>query len=141
MPYTREQLDNMFEKLPDDIQNSMESKETIEFLKQTEKKYNLNLEQTQDLSAEIGLLMFGASSPQHFIENIEKTMRIPEETAKTIASEVNEKVFRPIKESLKTIHSLNKKEEMHKINMIPSTPLIKKEEPKTETVDPYREAV
>ncbi|MCX6739544.1 MAG: hypothetical protein NT098_05890 [Candidatus Parcubacteria bacterium] len=153
MSYTREQINSMFEKLPIEIQDSMESKETIEFLKQTEKKYNLSLEQTQELSAEIGLLMLGASSPQHFIESLEKMMKIPKETAKTIALEVNEKIFRLIKEPLKTLHLLNKKEETHKVNIIPSEPLTKKEsasvknfgemkeESKVETVDPYRESV
>ena len=154
MDYTRKQIDEMFEELPNDIQNVLYSDETIVFLKQTEKKYRLEREQTRGLSAEIGMLMLGISSPQHFISNIQKRMGISEETAKAIASEVNEKIFRPIKGSLKTLHSLNKKEETHKVNIIPSESLIEtkesasvknfgetKEETKTETVDPYREAV
>ena len=160
MEYTRKQLDEKYEELPNDIQEALYADNVVKELKEIEKKYALNREQTISLSAEIGEIMFGTSSPQHFISNIQKEMGISEDSAKTIAAEVNEKIFRPVKESLKTIHSLNKKEEMHKINMIPTNSLIKseenrglresasvknfgetKEEPKTETVDPYREAV
>ncbi|MCX6735687.1 MAG: hypothetical protein NTZ13_01230 [Candidatus Parcubacteria bacterium] len=141
MMYTEKQIDKMFMSLPKDMQKTLTSDETLEYLKQIEKKYNLQQKQTIELSIEIGMLMLGASSPQHFIYNIQKEMEITEDTAKAIASEVNEKIFQPVKESLKTIHSLNKKEETHKIHILPTTPMIKKEETKTVVSDPYREAV
>ncbi len=148
MPYTRAQLDEMFEKLPNEIQGVLDSNETISFLKQIEKKYDLPLEKVQELSAEIGMLLLGASSPQRFIPNIKESMKISEETAKAIASEVNEKIFRPVKESLKQLHSLSKKEEPIRINT-PSTAFVgtkkQTEIPKNEenvtNIDPYREAI
>lgn len=148
MPYTRAQLDEMFEKLPNEIQGMLDSNETISFLKQIEKKYDLSLEKVQELSAEIGTLMLGASSPQYFIPNIQKSMQISENIAKAITSEVNEKIFRPVKESLKDLHSLNKKEEPIRINT-PSTAFAGtkkqkeavKDEENVTNIDPYREAI
>ncbi|MFA6565988.1 MAG: hypothetical protein WCT48_04540, partial [Candidatus Paceibacterota bacterium] len=105
------QLDRMFEKLPDDIRRSLHSDETIQALKQIEKKYNLPGEQLQGLLSETGLLMLGASAPQAFINNLEKAMGVPKEMAKAIAMEANEKIFRPVKESLKVLHALEKKKE------------------------------
>jgi len=148
MEYTRPQIDEIFEKLPNDIQEVLDSYETILFLKQIEKKYNLGREQTKELSAEIGTLMLGATSPQHFIPNIKESMEISEDMAKAIASEINEKIFRPIKESLKDLHSLNKKEEPIQINT-PSTAFagtqkqteIPKDEKNVTNIDPYREAI
>jgi len=148
MDYTRPQIDELFEKLPNNIQEVLDSYETILFLKQIEKKYILDREQTKELSAEMGMLMLGASSPQRFIPNIQESMGIPEETAKAIASEVNEKIFRPVKESLKQLHSLSKKEEPIRINT-PSTAFVgtkkQTEIPKNEenvtNIDPYREAI
>jgi len=148
MPYTRAQFDEMFEKLPNDAQEVLESDETIAVLKQIGKKYDLPLEKVQELSAEIGTLMLGVSSPQRFIPNIQESMEISEETAKAIASEVNEKIFRPVKESLKQLHSLIKKEEPIRIST-PSTAFVgtkkQAEIPKNEknvtNIDPYREAI
>ena len=111
MAYTSEQIDRMFEKIPDDIQRALDSKETIDCLVEIQKKYNLPEEKVKELSAEIGMLLLGASSPQHFIPNVEKTMGIPREMAKAITVEVNEKIFRPVKESLKELHLLEKKKE------------------------------
>jgi hypothetical protein len=108
MPYTREQLDKMFERLPNDIQEAVTSDGTIACLKEIEKEHHLKREQVKELSAEIGMLMLGASSPQQFIPNIEKSAGISNETAKLIASKVNEKIFRPVKESLKNLHVLDK---------------------------------
>jgi len=148
MPYSRKQFDEIFEKLPNDIQGALYSDEIVLLLKQIEKKYNLQREQTVSLSAEIGVLMFGTSTPQRFIPNIQESMGIPEETAKAIASEVNEKIFRPVKESLKQLHSLIKKEEPIRIST-PSTAFVgtkkQAETPKDEknvtNIDPYREAI
>lgn len=148
MGYTRKQMDDMFEKLPNDIQEALQSDQTIKCLVQIREKYNLQDEQSGELSAEIGMLMLGASFPQHFIENLKNTMKIPEETAKAIASEVNEKIFRPVKESLKQLHSLIKKEEPIRI-ITPSTAFvgtkkqaeIPKDEKNVTNIDPYREAI
>ena len=159
MAYTRKQINEMFEKLPDDLQEALDSNETIGCLKQLEKKYNLQPEQVKELSAEIGMLMMGASSPQHFIPNIEKSMKIPNETAKAIVAEVNEKIFRPVKESLKNLHLLSEKSEEIKPAAAPTEeakkniplnipmkttekkPEIPKKEEGVKAPDLYREAV
>jgi len=135
MPYTKEQLDKMFSDLPDDVKEAMTSVDTRDVLNEIKEKYKLHIDQVGQLSAEIALLMVGAASPQRFISNLEILMKIPKETAATIASEVNEKIFRTVRTSLKNIQlgEGDAPEEDQKETRV--------EIQKTPNVDPYREPI
>jgi restriction endonuclease len=106
MPYTQEQIDAMFAELPSDVKDAMSSVDTVHVMADIQKKYNLHIDQAGELSTDAALLMVGAIKPQEFIGQIESQAHIPRETAKQIAAEVNEKIFRPVRESLMQIHKM-----------------------------------
>ncbi|MFA5830283.1 MAG: hypothetical protein WC878_00460 [Candidatus Paceibacterota bacterium] len=142
MPYTKEQLDKMFSDLPDDVREAMTSVDTMEVLNEIKEKYKLHIDQVGQLSAEIALLMVGVISSSRFVPNLENLMMIPKETAKTIASEVNEKIFQRVRNTLKSMkHDESndtweeKPEESKKENSDSDVPQ------KPHVADPYREPI
>ncbi|MCX6735686.1 MAG: hypothetical protein NTZ13_01225 [Candidatus Parcubacteria bacterium] len=133
MPYTKEQLDTMFYELPDDVKEAMTSVDTVQVLNEIKEKHKLHIDQIGQLSAEIALVMIGASSPQRFISKMESSMNISEETAKNIASEVNEKVFQVVRNTLKNIQEEeNLEEKKENKEQVPQKPKV---------MDPYRESI
>ncbi len=152
MDYTDEEFDKEFNALPEDVREAMTAVNTVNIMVEIKTKYNLHVDQLKELSTETGMLMLGATHPQEFIGKIEAALHIPNENAKQIAAEINEKIFRPVRESLMQIHEMGEEKSIQPI--IESMPAIAEEipEPKKEpelpvsipkktAPDPYREAV
>lgn len=110
MPYTQEQIDTLFTELPSDVKDAMSAVDTVHVLADIQKKYSLHIDQAGELSTDAALLMVGAIKPQEFIRQIETNLHVPHETAKLIAAEINEKIFRPVRESLMQIHKMKGRE-------------------------------
>jgi hypothetical protein len=106
MPYTDEEFNTIFNELPEDVKEAMTAVDTVNIMMELKTKYNLHIDQLSELSAEVGMLMLGITHPQDFIGKVEASLRVPHETAKLIATEVNEKIFRPVRESLVQIHNM-----------------------------------
>ncbi len=105
-PYTENQLFEKFRTLPDDIRQSFVSFDTLDVLGKITGKYKLHIDQGGALSEQVGLLMLGVTRPRDFLANIQTALNIPIETAGEIVKEVNDKIFFPIRQSLKEIHNL-----------------------------------
>lgn len=110
MKYTTAQLHEILKELPPDVNEAIGSVNYIDTLLDIEKRYRLHLDQADALGNEIFKLMLGLTSPQQFIDAIVSAVKIPRETAKLIATEVNEKIFRPVRESLMQIHKAKEAE-------------------------------
>lgn len=105
--YTPEQLRDIYRLVPEDIQEAIFSIDTTEKIQTIGKKYNLHIDQVGSLAHQVGLLMLGITKPNHFINEIALDMHITPQKASEVAQEVNEQIFKPIRESLKKIHGLD----------------------------------
>jgi len=111
MKYTRDQIETMIRALPEDVRDALGSIDNLDVVIELQKKYNLHYDQMGALNDEILMLYAGKTPPQEFIRNIQKSMNITPELAQTIGAEVNEKIFKPIRETLKKIHMVDTKKE------------------------------
>ena len=93
-----------FEKLPRDIQQVILSSDFPSKIEEIRKKHNLTDEQAADLNNESTFVMIGLERPADFVDNIQDALKLSQESANAIAIEVNEMVFKEIRESLKRIH-------------------------------------
>lgn len=93
-----------FDALPKDIQNVILSSDFPEKIKKVREKFGLSEEGEADLSNESTFVMIGLEHPNDFIENVRKALSLPPEKAKAVALEVNETIFKQIRESLMKIH-------------------------------------
>jgi hypothetical protein len=144
MPHADEEFDKIFTTLPEDVREAMSSVNTLNIIMEMKTKYGLHIDQLGELSAEVGMLMLGKTPPQEFIGKVESVLRVPKETAKQIATEVNEKIFRPVRESLAQIHEIEESGEESVQPVIDNTAVPAgeiSEPPKKVAPDPYRETV
>ncbi len=162
MAYAKEQLLEMYRKLPKDIQDAIFSVDTAEIIREIGENNNLMIDKIGNLADETGLVMLGLTSPSQYIPHIVERLEISRETAKKIAEEVNSKIFFPIRENLKKIHGVEERsgeEEIPKDRPLEASEVLPASESsdifeiktkeisrspiekieKTERFDPYRE--
>jgi|GEM_PF-5040651 len=70
------------------------------------KKKGLTLPQTAEISSETTLVMLGLTKPEEFVPSIISRAQISEDIARSIAQDINEKIFRPIRDELRKIHGI-----------------------------------
>lgn len=95
-----------YNTLPLDIREAIESSEIDEHLAEITKQFNLHIDQGGQLYSIVNAVMTGQIPPAQFIETTKTTLKLDTEQATKIAHAVNEKIFRPIRESLKRIHAV-----------------------------------
>ncbi len=113
MKYTKEELQNKFKKLPEDIKEAISSLEISNIIIDIGEKYKLHVDQIGGLIDEVGLLMLGLKSSIEFIDNLAVETGIPQEKITGIVDEINKKVLSKIEPFARKIHEarLEKKEE------------------------------
>ncbi len=108
---TKEEYQKIFQSLPEDLREAIVSVNTAEIIQGLGKKYKLHVDKTAILGDEIGLVMFGLTNPKDFMINLKRRLEIPEDMARDLTAEINEQIFKSIRESLKKIHNLAREEE------------------------------
>lgn len=102
----RDEIIKRYEELPEDIQKAYFSSATSDAIFEVGKKHGLVIEKMGELADETGLVMLGMTKPTEYIRNLEKRLDVEATKAKEIAEDINQKVFSPIRESLKKIHGI-----------------------------------
>jgi hypothetical protein len=105
MNYTKEQLKKIFKSLPEDLQEAITSVESAQILSEIGNKFKLHIDQQSILGEETGYVLLGVSDPMEFVSSLSTKIGIDRTIASQIVSEINEKIFVKIKESLRQIHS------------------------------------
>lgn len=100
------QIEEKYDSLPSDIKELLVTPEVASQLEQIGLKHGLSIPRQNELVDETGLVMLGFTHPNDYISKLVKKLDIIRDTARDIAADVNEEVFKPIKESLQKIHSI-----------------------------------
>src|SRR3989344_8458457 len=93
-----------YESLPDDLKDALMGVTTADAIYEVGRKADLNVEKIGELDEEVGLIILGFTPSANFISDLKTILGINEEKATEIASEINERVFLSIRESLKRLH-------------------------------------
>lgn len=141
---TEETILQRYDSLPDDLKQSLMGVGTASELYKIGKNANLGVEKIGRLAEEVGLIILGLTPSQNFISDLKQKLEVTEEKAGEIASEVNARIFLPIRESLKRLHGASWSEgitklpltterprsiEEKKIAVPPPPPILQKKEP------------
>lgn len=93
--------------LPETLQEAITSFETAEVIFQTGKKHKLHVDQIGQLSNEIGLFMMGSTRPSDLTYKISKNLNISTDLSKEIVRELDDKIFKKIKDELQQIRGFS----------------------------------
>ena len=114
--YTEEQIAQMYDNLPEDLKEAIFSLDMSEIVEKIGREKQLNIEQIGDLANETGMVMLGVTHPNEFIANLADRLEVDKEKARVIAGEINEQIFKPVRESIRKIHSMREEGEEEKAN-------------------------
>jgi hypothetical protein len=96
-------MTDRFQLLPTDAQKALQEFEYDKALKEVHAKYKLHIDQAATLEKIVADVIFGDERSQHMIQLIQNDLRLPVETATTIAFDVNDKILTPIQKIMQRI--------------------------------------
>lgn len=103
----QEEIITKYQELPEDLQKALVSSSFSNAITETGKKEGLAIDKIGELAEETGFVMLGMTAPADYVKNLTARLGVPAEKAKMIAEEINQKVFQPVRESLKKVHGLS----------------------------------
>ena len=109
--FTEEQIAQMYDNLPEDLKDAIFGLEMNEIVEKIGRENQLNIEQIGELANETGMVMLGVTHPNEFIGNLTSRLEVDKEKARAIAQEINEQVFKKVRESLRKIHNTREENE------------------------------
>lgn len=111
MKPTTEQLVEIYKKLPQDLLDALFNVDTSDVIEKVGRKHALTIDKIGELGNETGMVMLGVTHPNEFISNLADRLKTDKETARAIANEINEQIFKPVRDSLRKIHDIRDEEE------------------------------
>lgn len=152
MRYSREQLTQGYEKLPEEIKRLLGSSEITDKIINIGKKYNLHLDEQSNLNEEMSLVLYGLEKTENFNSNLRRNINLSEDLANLITYDLNQQIFSKIREELKNSSSPKQifEEKMGGISNVPKQEVEVKTQTEDNKVagaetkpprDPYREQI
>ncbi len=103
-----QRIKEAYEILPEDIQKAIMDSSYQETLTDIAKNNKLTYEQLGSLEMQTTMVMLGLTHPNSFRHDLGEDLEIKDqELLKKIVEEVNERIFKNIRESLQAIHEVN----------------------------------
>ncbi len=106
-----EDLKKQFEALPVEIQKAISDVDLPIKLQEIVKNNKLMIDQAGGLETETILVLFGLESLENYVKNLIANVGLSSIQASIVAHDVNESIFKNIRESLKKINDQTSKEE------------------------------
>ncbi len=140
--YTKEQLRELYNKLPKELQEAIFSNETAEYIKNICERYEIKKSEDISLVAKlVGDVLLGISATDDFQKSLETDLNIKKEEAKKISQEIYRSIFYPVKPAIEQISGkgINPVAEIEKEIISPSA--IEEKPPTPKKSDTYREPI
>jgi hypothetical protein len=104
------QIEDRLAEIPEDVRLAILSSNFESQIQEIGKGHALHVDQLEALGDETMLVMLGFSQREKFAENIQAHVRVSLDEAHKIASEISDKIFLPIRESMKKFAEAKAKE-------------------------------
>ena len=103
----KEQFLEQFKKLPKDLQDAITSNDIDVVMREIAKRRHLHIDQAGELADEVGLVLLGVVHPGDFLEDVLFRLKVDKKMAAEIVADVNEYIFKEVRESLMRIHHID----------------------------------
>ncbi len=134
--YTKDELWQIYEKLPDNLKEAVFSMETADAI------WNIcernEIDEVSELSKLVGYVLLGILPPSEFQKSLETELKLAPEVAKKVFQEIHRQIFYPVQTELSKLYPT----EVMPAAPAPATTQGKPvEEKPVEKEDTYREAI
>src|SRR3989344_4932731 len=103
---TQDQLREIYNSLPEDLQDAMGSAETSATVRKIAKNYGLSIDQMGELAGEIGLTILGVHALNEMPKNIALALGGDLTVGNSIYRDINGSIFLKVRASLERVHDL-----------------------------------
>jgi len=97
-------LSDAYDKLPGVLKKLIMSTDLGEKMVGISERNSIRTDQAADLENEIAFVLLGMEKPQDFVDNIHRHLNLPRERAVSIAKDVNDTIFFPVRSALLSLH-------------------------------------
>lgn len=141
--YTREQLRELYKKLPQEIRDMVSADETTDAIFRACEENKIVDKRVVQISDLVRNVLFGLLPPEEFQPSLEKEAGLKKPTAKRITQEINRFVFFPVKEALSALYQIGKEApaEEKAEKTAAATPEAAEEPAEPQRPDTYRESI
>ncbi len=108
--FTQQQINEQLQKLPRVLKDAVFSTDLADKVFGLREKFALTIEEVGFIAEEIGYIILGLTRPQDLILKIQSRLNVETEEAESVAKEINNQIFYPLREALKAAHSIEIKE-------------------------------
>lgn len=91
-----------YSKLPPELQKAIMASDLQTKLTSLTQKYRLHIDKASVLENEVVLVLMGMENPDEFVNNSRRELGISPEDARSLARDVNDQIFHPIREKLES---------------------------------------
>lgn len=99
----QKQVEERIAKLPEDIQLAIASNDLGKHIQTIGQRHQLHIDQMEMLQDEVMLVMLGFVNPEDFTAELQEQVRIPVEKAHAITTDIQNEIFTPVRESMKSL--------------------------------------
>ncbi len=110
-PYNAQEIQDAFDKLPEQLKATISSPEIQDSIEVLSEKYNLHIDQIGELVDEIGLVLLNLHSSADFVTNVSQRLGISSKITLALSQDINKVIFDPIRNLLKSETIRNTQEE------------------------------
>jgi hypothetical protein len=100
-----ELMTEKFSTLPADAQAAIRQFEYDRALKAIHAKYKLHIDQAASLEKALAGIIFGDDRPLSLVQKLQHDLRIDQELAKNITSDVNTTILKPIQDAMRRMQA------------------------------------
>lgn len=108
---TPQQIREIYVKLPQDLKDAILGVDSTDIMRKIGEKHKLAIDKIGKMVGEAGYVMLGVTHPNEFIANLADRLEVDKEKARAIAQEINEQIFKPVRDSLRKIHNMREEGE------------------------------
>jgi len=105
--FTHEEILERYRRLPQALRDAMFADVNTDIILELGKKHSLLVDRVGLLADETAYIMLGLVHPKEFVSRLVSRLDIPEDRARALAADVNERVFNPIRKHLLEAHDFS----------------------------------
>lgn len=110
LKYSKEQLNELYKSLPEELQNALYSEQNGKNIKEICEEKNIkDNKDIFEINKYVGYVLFGLLSPNKLSSLLEKELKIDKDSAEQINNRINNSIFLPIKDVLEPLYGIDLK--------------------------------
>ena len=100
MPYTIEQINEAFDKIPPELVSAMAMINVNKKIADIGKKFSLHVDALGEIAGEINMALVGLARAEDFPARLREIIKLPEDQFSRLISEINESIFEAIRKKV-----------------------------------------